>query len=431
MGGQLEQRDGTAPARAQRLAPDFYRLWGAFTVSQIGSALGAGALPMVAILVLEAADLQVSLMAAMAGVASAAIALPMGPFIDFHRKRPIMVGADLLVFGALVSVPLAAWAGVLTYAQLCAVVTIQTVCAIVFNAANGAYVKSLVPQEQRISANSRFETTFWTASTLGAPLGGGLIALFGLTLTVLIDAVSYLLAALGIRGIRTPEPDPPARRPRQSRLADLRSGWSYIFGHPALHRLFWNAMVFGGAILMTTPLMALLMLRELGFAPWQYGLSLGLPCVGGLIGSMCAPRLVAAFGERAVLLGFGLLRTLWLAPLLLAGPNTLGLVLIIATETLLLFCAGVFNPVFTTFRMNNTVDGLMARVGTAWSISSKCAQPVFIAVGGLLAAAAGLRCAIAVAAIVVIASSLLLPWRHLSPAERDTAPVKFAADHGG
>ncbi|WP_228805886.1 hypothetical protein [Nocardia cyriacigeorgica] len=109
-----------------------------------------------------------------------------------------------------------------------------------------------------------------------------------------------------------------------------------------------------------------------------------------------------------------------LAPLLLAGPNPLGLVIIIATETLLLFCAGVFNPVFTTFRMNNAADGQMARVGTAWSISSKCAQPLFIAAGGLLAAAVGLRfaIAIAVAAIVVIASSVLLPWRHMPPAQQ-------------
>ncbi|NEW30230.1 MFS transporter [Nocardia cyriacigeorgica] len=421
MGGRLDERGrstGAVLAPAQRLSPDFYRLWGAYTVSQIGTALGAGALPMVAILVLDASNLQVSLLAAMAGAASAAIALPMGSFIDFRRKRPIMVWADLLVFAALASVPAAAWLGVLTYAQLCVVVTVQTVCAIVFNAANGAYLKSLVPQEQRIGANSRMETTFWTASTLGAPVGGALIAIFGLTLTVLIDAVSYLLAALGIRSIRTPEPNPPGRRPHRHRLAELRTGWAVIFGHPALHRLFWNAMVFGGSILMTTPLMALLMLRELGFAPWPYGLSLGLPCVGGLIGSICAPGLVRAFGERTVLLGFGALRTCWLAPLLLAGPNPLGLVIIIATETLLLFCAGVFNPVFTTFRMNNTADGQMARVGTAWSISSKCAQPLFIAAGGLLAAAVGLRCAIAVAAIVVIASSVLLPWRHMSPAQQ-------------
>ncbi|MFE3443681.1 MFS transporter [Nocardia sp. NPDC059180] len=222
-----------------------------------------------------------------------------------------------------------------------------------------------------------------------------------------------------IRSITTAEPDPPQERPERQWVTEIRSGWAYIFAHPALHRLFWNAMVFGGSIMLTTPLLALLMLRELGFVPWQYGLSLGVPCLGGLIGSLCAPRLVTAIGERAVLLGFGALRTCWLVPLLVAGPNLLGLTIIIATETLLLFCAGIFNPVFTTFRMNNTADDHMARVGTAWSISSKCAQPLFIAFGGVLAAATSLRFAIGFAAVTVIVSSLLLPWSHLDHSRAD------------
>ncbi len=53
-------------------------------------------------------------------------------------------------------------------------------------------------------------------------------------------------------------------------------------------------MVFGGSIMLVTPLLTLLMLRELGLAPRRYRLSLGLPCLGGLIGSLCAPRRAAA-----------------------------------------------------------------------------------------------------------------------------------------
>lgn len=87
------------------------------------------------------------------------------------------------------------------------------------------------------------------------------------------------------------------------------------------------------------------------------------------------------------------------------------MIVIIVADSLLLFCAGVFNPVFTTYRMNATTDDHMARVGTAWSISAKTFQPAFIAAGGLLAAATSIRLAIAAAAITLLASSLLLPWR--------------------
>ena len=44
------------------------------------------------------------------------------------------------------------------------------------------------------------------------------------------------------------------------------------------------------------------MLGQLGFAPWQYGLAFAAPCVGGLIGSRLARRLVARFGQHRVLL---------------------------------------------------------------------------------------------------------------------------------
>ena len=118
-------------------------------------------------------------------------------------------------------------------------------------------------------------------------------------------------------------------------------------------------------------------------------------------------------GDRSVLLTFGALRTLWLGLIPLAPPGVPGLVLIIVSESLLLFCAGVFNPTFATFRMAATVDTHMSRVLTSWSISARTAQPVFILVGGLLAAAVGVRGTLFAAACVLLASALLLPWRYV------------------
>lgn len=62
----------------------------------MGSAVGAGALPLVAVLVLNATTLQVTLLAALSGIASAAIALPLGSLVEFLAKRPTMIAADLL-----------------------------------------------------------------------------------------------------------------------------------------------------------------------------------------------------------------------------------------------------------------------------------------------------------------------------------------------
>lgn len=401
----------SALASETKLSTDFHRLWGALTISQLGSSLSAGALPLIAIIVLGASDFRVSLLAALSAVVSAAIALPLGPFVEFRRKRPVMIGADLLSFAALATVPVAMAFGVLSYGQLCVVATAQVLCTMVFSAASGAHLKALVPASMLTTANSRFETTFWTVSGLGAPIGGILIGIFGAGTTVLIDAISFLLSALGIRSLERPEPPPPGAQAERHWVADIRAGWAYIFRHPTLHALFWNAMVFGGAIRLTGPLLAILMLRDLHLAPWQYGVALGIPSFGGIIGSLLTSRLITRFGERTVLLGFGVLRTCWMGFLVLAGPGVAGLAIIVAAETALLFSAGVFNPVFTTFRMRATDDAYMSRVGIAWSISSRCCQPAFIALGGVLATVTSVRFAIGCAAVALLSSTFLLPWR--------------------
>lgn len=390
---------------------DFRRLWAAYSVSEFGSALASGALPLVAVLLLDVTTFQVTLLAALAGVASAVIALPLGSAVEFRTKRPVMVLADLVRFVALVSVPAAAALEVLTYTHLCAVAVVQTTANIAFGAASSAHLKALVRAEQRLTANSRFETTFWTAISTGPPLGGVLIGAFGTTVTLAIDAFSFLLSALGVRSLRTPEPPPPVKEADHHWRRDITAGWRYIFSRRDLTALFWNAMVFGGCIMLAAPLLAVFMLRDLGLTPWQYGLALGLPGIGGILGAICTPTLTRRFGDRTVLLTFGVLRTLWMGLLPLAPDGTAGLVVIIVAEFLLLFCAGVFNPTFVTHRMQATHDSHMSRVATAWSISSKTAQPIFIIAGGALAAATSPRAALAVAAVALLTSGLLLPWR--------------------
>lgn len=416
-------RTGTRP----HMSGDFHRLWGAYSVSEVGSALAAGALPLVAVLVLHVSTFQVAMLAALSGIASATIALPLGSLIEFRAKRPVMIAADLLRFAALGSVPVAAMFGVLTYSQLCLVGVVQTTCNIAFGAASGAHLKALVSPDERLVANSRFETTFWTATSTGPPLGGLLISWLGATATLTINAVTFLLSAVGIRALRAPEPAPPTRATDHHWVRDITAGWRYIFSRRDLTALFWNAMLFGGCIMLAAPLMAVFMLRDLGLAPWQYGLALGLPGLGGILGAMCTPRLTRRFGDRAVLLTFGVLRTLWLGILPFAPVGTTGLVVIIVADSLLLFSAGVFNPTFVTHRMRATADTHMSRVATAWSISSRTVQPLFIVAGGALAAATSPRFALATAAIVLLTSGLLLPWRANLDDTRGVGPRTLAA----
>ncbi|MGW5284361.1 MFS transporter [Streptomyces collinus] len=397
--------------RRSTLGRDFRQLWGAYTVSAAGSAVGMGALPLVALLVLDSSAFQVSLLAALSAVASAVIALPLGVAIEHQYKRPAMVTADLARCVLLASVPVALAFGVLTYAQLCVVGVLQTAASVAFDAASGAHLKTLVRPEHRLRANSLFETTNWISVSAGPPVGGLLIGAWGTAATMVVDALSFLGSALGIRRIRQPEPEPLAHAAICHLGRDIAAGWQYLLRHPGLRPLFFNALLFGGSIMMTSPLMAVLMLNDLGLAPWQYGLALGLPCLGGVLGSRLAPLLTQRVGQRRILLLSGVARTLWTILLPLTPSGALGVCVIVAADFGLLFSAGVFNPSFTTYRMAATPDAFMSRVGTSWSVGSKTCQAAFMIAGGLIAALVGVRGALLIAGLLCMASALLLPWR--------------------
>ncbi|KOG41041.1 MFS transporter [Streptomyces decoyicus] len=406
------------------LGRQFGWLWAAYTVSTFGTRLAFDAFPLIAILVLHAGPTEVSVLAAAGLAVGAAVAVPLGPWVEFRRKRPVMVAMDLIRCAALLSVPAAFALGGLSFVQLLAVSVIVVAADITFTAAGGACLKALVKPPDLLVANGRFEATNWTATVLGPPLGGAAIGLFGPVVTVVADAVSYLLSAMGIRAIggREPRSARTDTRPRP-RAGDLLDGWRYILSHPTLRPLFYNTILVNSLIMASQPLLAVLMVGHLGFAPWQYALVFAVPCLGGLLGSRLARRLVARFGQHQVMLTVGALRACWLLGLAFIRPGTAGLVLVMTVELGLITCMGVFNPVFSTYRLDLTESDRVTRTLSAWSVTSKAITAAMTGLWGLLAGITGPRTAIAIAGLLLLATPLLLPRRDHAPQHgRELAP---------
>lgn len=164
-----------------------------------------------------------------------------------------------------------------------------------------------------------------------------------------------------------------------------------------------------------SPLLAVLMLGPLGFAPWQYGLAFALPALGGLVGSRLARRLVARFGQHRILLATGVLRACWPLGLAFVRPGVPGLVLVLLVEFGVITSCGVFNPVYATYRLERTPADRVVRTLSAWSVSTKLGTAALTALWGLLAALLGPRTAIAAAGLLLLATPLLLPRRAPQP----------------
>jgi hypothetical protein len=402
-------------AARRSLGRQFGWLWSTYAVSTFGTWLAFDAFSLIAILVLHDGPAEVSVLTAAGLAAGAVVAVPLGPWMEFRRKRPVMVAMDLTRFAALMSVPAAFGLGWLSFAQLLVVSVIVAAADITFKAASGANLKTLVRPEDLLVASGRFESTTWTATALGPPLGGAAFGLFGPVTTVLADAVSYLLSAAGIRAIGGREARPERTGTTRLRARDLPEGWRFILTHPALRPLFFNSIGVNALILATAPVLAVLMLGRLHFAPWQYGLAFTIPCVGGLIGSRLARRLVARFGRHKVMLTAGTLRACWPVGLAFIGPGIAGLVLVMAVELGLITCIGVFNPVYAAYRLEQTPPDRVARTLSAWSVTSNAVVAALTALWGVLASLTSLRAALALAGLLLLATPLLLPRHDPAP----------------
>src|ERR1700761_433770 len=109
-------RHGTS--RHQSLGRDYRWLWAAYAVSAYGSGLGFGAFPLIAVLVLHAPPAEVSALSAGGPAGGGVVALPLGPWVEFRRKRSTMIAMDLARFAAMMTIPVAYAFGRLSFAQL-------------------------------------------------------------------------------------------------------------------------------------------------------------------------------------------------------------------------------------------------------------------------------------------------------------------------
>jgi MFS family permease len=369
----------------------------------------------IAISVLNAGPGQVSLLTSVGLAVGALLAIPLGPWVEFRRKRPVMIVMDLVRFVAQITIPVAYVLGRLTFVQLLLVTIVVAGAKIVFQAAGGAHLKALVEPDDLLVANARFESTTWSSLVVGPPLGGAAIGFFGAVVSVTADAVSYLLSAVGIRMIGRVEPHPPQRDGTRRAFRELPDSWRYILTHPGLRGVFFYKLLFSSLILCTEPLLSVLMLGRLHFQPWQYGLAFASPCIGGLIGSRISRRVVPRRGQRTVMLVFGTLSVGWPIGLAFIPGGTPGLLLVFALQLGLVTSIGIFNPAFATYRLEQTAPDRIARTLSAWSVSTSATTALMTALWGLLAELIGLRAAIAAAGILALPIPLLLPRRQ--PAE--------------
>ncbi|MEU8587317.1 MFS transporter [Streptomyces sp. NPDC048664] len=411
---------------------DFRMLLAGAATGQFGAQVTLVALPLVAVLELDASAFQVGLLTAAETAAFLLVGLPAGALTDRVRKRPLMIRADLVRAVAMASVPAAALAHLLTMAHLYVVALVTGVATVFFDVAHQSYLPQILPREQLVAGNGALETVRSTSQVTGPGIGGGLVQLVGAHLAVLADAVGYALSALFLLRIRQPEPAPPPAAGSSLRK-EIGEGVRFVFGHPLLRVIAFTTGLANlcAAVLMATQTVHLI--RVVGLGPGALGLVLSASAVGGLLGALGAGRLARRLGQaRVILLSVlvtGPFAVLW--PL--SGHGALGAVLFAAGSAVVSFGAVVYNVAQVSFRQGLCPPRLLGRMNATLRFLMWGTLPLGALLGGFLAQSFGPRTALACCAagfLTVPLPLLLSPLRRMRdlPGPRDDDAEDDARD---
>jgi Na+/melibiose symporter-like transporter len=389
---------------------DFRNLWGAQTVSLLGSQVTALALPLTAALALEATPAQMGLLCAAGAAPALLLGLFVGVWVDRRRRRPIMIAADLGRAALLLLVPAAALLGVLRIELLYIVALLAGALSLLFEVAYRAFVPALLAREQLVDANGKLELSRSAAEIGGPGLAGGLIGLAGAPLAIAADAVSFLGSALLLMRLRAPEPAPASRDHRGIR-EEIGEGLRVIAGSPPLRVL---AGCTGVAVLFSSLLEAVFVLyltRALGLAPGLVGLIFASGNVGFLAGALLGERAARRVGVGPAIAGGLLLTGLGdlLVPLA-GGPPAVVVLLLLAAQFLFGCGLTIYNINQVSLRQALTPDHLQGRVSATFSLVFWSGVPLGALAGGALGELIGLRGALLLAAAGELGAALWL-WR--------------------
>ncbi len=275
-------------------------MWVGQTLSAVGSAISLLALPSVAVLVLHATPFSLGVLEAFGTLAFPALGLVAGVVADRFARRGIMIGSDALRAAALASVPLAAAAHALTFAQLAIVALLTGVGSVFFDVSYQAYLPSLVARAHLSRSNARLEFTRSLAQLSGGGLAGLLISIAGAAAAVAVDAASFAVSIVSLLAIRTKENVRRGTAGRPHFFADLREGLATVLRSPVLRTIAACTATsnFGGAML--SAVLLIFAYRDAHVAPVALGLIFGL-ANAGFAGAAFAGKLANRFGLGNVL----------------------------------------------------------------------------------------------------------------------------------
>lgn len=364
----------------EALPPAFHKLAISNLMAQSAEQLTLAAVPIVAVLMLQAGPGQIGVIAAVQSLPFLLLSMPLGLLADRMSRKKLMILSEMLRVGALmvliagllldqISVPLLAAAGFFA-----------AVGTVGFSVSAPSLVPALVNRAHLAKANGRLELARSMAFAGGPALAGALIAWMGASTSFVLSLMLSLAALSFLNQIKEPTRQAaPDRHP----WLELKEGAHFVWVHELLRPILITSVAWNISWFVLQAIYVPYAIRTMGMNSSAVGLTLACYGAGMVLGSLMASKIVArmTFGN-AILLGplFSVLAAVvmalthfWPAP---------------AVAGLAYFLFG-FGPIIwtitsTTLRQSVTPNTLMGRVTAINMVAGTGARPLGALLGGFV-----------------------------------------------
>ncbi len=378
------------PALGQR----FNKLLGAVIVSNLGDGIMVVAFPLLVASITRDPVL-VAGATVIGRIPWLLFALPAGALVDRMDRRRVMVGVDW-VRGAVVGVlGILLLVGDVSLAIVYVIAFMLGSAETMFDTASEAFLPLLVGSDDLDAANGRLQASEWaTNSFVGPAAGAGLFAVAA-ALPFLFNSVSFAIAAVLVASIggnfaREGADD------QQKLRTDIGEGLRWLWGHTVLRTLSIMAGVTNLVGMGIVAIFVLFAQDILDLGDVGYGLIITTIGAGGLGGALIAPLITKRFGQGTTLLasvgglGLGSLAMGLTSNAIVAG----------AIACFYGFLVALWNVVAISLRQRLTPDDLRGRVASVARLLAWGTQPLGALLGGVVAAAYGLRAPFVIGAVI-------------------------------
>ncbi|MCC6539531.1 MAG: MFS transporter [Bryobacterales bacterium] len=396
--------------------PDFVKLWAGQAISEIGSRVSREGIPLTAVLVLHATTVEMGWLVAISGMAAFAAGPLVGPLADRLRRRPLMIAADLARAAVLLSIPWMHFQHTLTMPHLLAVAALTGALTVLFDVAYPTYVPTLVRPAELLEANGKLALTLSVAEVTGPALTGLLVKWITAPVAILLDAVSFVISAVAIAAIQTPETAPEPASAHEDWWSEARAGIHFVFSHALLRPLALRAATVSLAWGFFGTLYVYYAVTVLKMSTVALGIVITLGGIGNLAGALAARWLSERYPVGRVLIG----AALWQGVLSLLVPaaahaDWTAIALLGAAQLFGDVAYPVYNINELTLRQQIAPPHLLGRVNACQQLLIKGLFPLGALLGGALASAAGARAVLLASSAAILLSAV---WLIASPVRK-------------